>query len=579
MPSARFYDFGPFRLDARGHLLFRGERMIPLAPKVSDVLLLLVENAGGVVAKDVLLSTVWRDAVVGEGSLTRTISLLRSALAEAAPRERREYVATIAKRGYRFVAPVSQVREPLPAHTSTRVMLAVLPFENLSGDPTQEYFSDGLTEEMITQLSRLNPRGMGVIARTSTMKYKGTAKSARQIGSELSVSYVLEGSVRRVVNRVRITAQLIKVSDETHLWAESYERSLGDILTVQNEVTEAIATRIRLELAPHDRLRLSDPAPVHPAAYQLCLKGRYFWYKRTEQGLKKGIEYFHHAIAEDPGYAPAYAGLSDCFALLSCRGFVAPRDGFPPAEVAAAKALKLNDTLGDAHASLAHVRLHRCDWTGLEFDLTHAIELNPSHAMAYYWYSEYLQVRGRFSESIAIMERAAHLDPLSPILSSALACAYYFSGEYRRALECLDRAHELDPNHFMIHFRRGQVTLAMGRCDEAVSAMQRAVVLSERSAETLSGLGQAYAAARREDDLRDVLGELAQQARTRYVSAYGMAKIFAGSDPNQAFRWLRKAQKEASADLIEVAVEPVFAGLRSDRRFVDLARRVGLNIP
>ena len=330
MPSARFYDFGPFRLDARGHLLFRGERMIPLAPKVSDVLLLLVENAGGVVAKDVLLSTVWRDAVVGEGSLTRTISLLRSALAEAAPRERREYVATIAKRGYRFVAPVSQVREPLPAHTSTRVMLAVLPFENLSGDPSTRYLSDGLTEEMITQLSRLNPRGMGVIARTSTMKYKGTAKSARQIGSELSVSYVLEGSVRRVVNRVRITAQLIKVSDETHLWAESYERSLGDILTVQNEVTEAIATRIRLELAPHDRLRLSDPAPVHPAAYQLCLKGRYFWYKRTEQGLKKGIEYFHHAIAEDPGYAPAYAGLSDCFALLSCRGFVAPRDGFPP---------------------------------------------------------------------------------------------------------------------------------------------------------------------------------------------------------------------------------------------------------
>lgn len=577
MPGQRSYCFGPFRLDAKGHLLFRDGHMVRLEPKVVDVLQLLIENAGSVVEKDVLLRTVWRDAVVGEGSLTRTVSLLRSTL--GAGEGDQEYIVTIAKRGYRFAAPVTEAAGADPASSPVKVMLAVLPFGNLSGDPTQEYFSDGLTEEMITQLSRLSRARLGVIARTSTMQYKSCGKSVQQIGAELGVSYVLEGSVRRVTDRVRIAAQLIQVSDQTHVWAQTYERDLGDILVVQNEVAHAIAKQIRIELAPGDEVRLFGAATVHPEAYQLYLKGRYFWCKRTEQALKKGIEYFDHAIAQDPRYAQAYAGKADCFALLSCRGFVAPREGFPRADVAATHAIDLNGALGEAHASLAHVRLHRCEWDDLEAALTHAIELNPSHAIAYHWYSEYLAISGRFGESIAVMREAEQLDPLSPILKAALASAYYFAREYDAAIECLDEALELDPNHFLIHFKRGHVMLGQGRHAEAIHAMQSAVALSDRSAETLAGLGQAYAAAERHDDLREVLGELEQQSRSRYVSAYSMAKILTVTDRDQAFAWLAKAYEERSAELIEIAVEPAFARLRSDPRFSDLVQRIGLRTP
>jgi TolB-like protein/Flp pilus assembly protein TadD len=574
VPGQRSYCFGPFRFDAKGHLLFRDGHMLRLEPKVVDVLQLLVENAGSVITKDVLLRTVWRDAVVGESSLTRTISLLRSTL--GAGEGGQEYVVTIAKRGYRFAAPVTEVAGTDAASSPAKVMLAVLPFGNLSGDPTQEYFSDGLTEEMITQLSRLSRTRLGVIARTSTMKYKFTSKSIQQIATELGVSFVLEGSVRRAASRVRIAAQLVRVSDQTHLWAQTYERDLGDILVVQNEVAQAIAKQIRIELAPGDEVRLFDAATVHPEAYQLCLKGRYFWYKRTEQAIKKGIEYFDSAIAQDPAYAPAYAGKADCFALLACRGFVAPREGFPRADAAATHAIDLNGALGEAQASLAHVRLHRCEWDGLEAALTHAIELNPSHAIAYHWYSEYLAVKGRFGESIAVMREAEQLDPLSPILNAALASAYYFACEFDAAIECLDKALELDSSHFLIHFRRGHVMLGQGKHDEAIRAMQSAVALSDRSAETLAGLGQAYAAAERHDDLREVLRELEQQSRSRYVSAYSMAKILTVTDRDQAFEWLDKAYEESSADLIEIAVEPAFSGLRSDPRFRDLVRRIDL---
>jgi tetratricopeptide (TPR) repeat protein len=321
---------------------------------------------------------------------------------------------------------------------------------------------------------------------------------------------------------------------------------------------------------------LFDTLAVHPEAYPLCLKGRYFWYKRTEQAIRKGIEYFDHAIAQDPTYAPAYAGKADCFALLSCRGFVAPHEGFPQAHVAATHAVGLNGALGEAHASLAHVRLHRCDWNGLEAALTHAIELNPSHAIAYHWYSEYLSINSRFGESIAVMRQAEQLDPLSPILSGAMGSAYYFACEYDAAVECLRKAIELDPNHFLIHFRLGQVLLGQGRHDEAIHAMQTSVALSDRSAETLAGLAQAYAAAGRQDDLREALRELEQQSRSRYVSAYSMAKILTATDPDQAFGWLAKSYEEGSADLIELAVEPAFAGIRFDSRFRDLVRRIGL---
>ena len=279
MAVRRFYQFGQFRLDATGRMLFRGSDPIPLPPKAVETLVLLVKNAGVVMDKEQILRQIWKDAFVEEGSLTRTISVLRKALERG--ENGQEYITTISKRGYRFVADVAQ-DSTNPTHDERR-MLAVLPFENMSGDATQEYFSDGLTEEMITQLSRLNPERLGVIARTSAMRYKGAATSIREIGVELGVSYVLEGSVRRDLGRVRITAQLIQVSDESHIWAESYERNLGDILMLQGEVCQAIAREVRIKLSPREERRLASAQAVSPSAYEAYLRGRHLWNKRTER--------------------------------------------------------------------------------------------------------------------------------------------------------------------------------------------------------------------------------------------------------------------------------------------------------
>ena len=278
MAGQHSYEFGRFRLDAAGGLLFRDARMVPLAPKVADALRLLIENAGNVIGKDELLKNIWPDTFVGEGSLTRTISILRKALADDAGGQ--DYIVTIPKRGYRFAAPISETSGPKARPVPEKLMLAVLPFENLSGNKKQEYLSDGLTEELITQLGRLNPERLGVIARTSAMQYKSTRKSIQQIGRELGVAYVLEGSVRRSGNRVRVTAQLIQVSDQTHLWAQGYEREMRDILTLQRQVSQAVAKEIEIKLARQEPSRL-DAGAINPAAYETYLKGRYLWNKRT----------------------------------------------------------------------------------------------------------------------------------------------------------------------------------------------------------------------------------------------------------------------------------------------------------
>src|SRR2546423_867154 len=335
MAEPRCYKFGSFRLDASGRVLLRGGEPVHLAPKVADTLLILVENAGEVINKGELLKKLWPDTFVEEGSLARNISVLRSVLDDGSG----PYITTIPKRGYRFNVPVFRVETRRTATpVSSKIMLAVLPFENLSADKNQEYFNDGLTEEMISQLGRLNPEQLGVIARTSAMRYKGTSKNIQEIGCELNVAYVLEGSVRRSDNRVRITAQLIQVCDQTHLWTESYDRNFTDILGIQNDIATAVATQISIKLSPDPERRLRSGA-IDAEAYELCLKGRFFWYKRTEDGLRKGIEFFSKAIERNPLFAPAYDGLCDSYVLLACRGIAPIRDTFAKAKAAASKAL------------------------------------------------------------------------------------------------------------------------------------------------------------------------------------------------------------------------------------------------
>lgn len=574
MTDRCFYEFGPFRLDPSGRVLFRGAQAVPLPPKAGDVLVLLLQRAGDVVAKDELLKQVWHDAFVEDGSLTRTISVLRRILGEG--RNGQQYIATVSRRGYRFAAQVTQAGPQPRASIPAKLMLAVLPFENLSEDRTQEYFNDGLTEEMITQLSRLNPERLGVIARTSAMKYKGTKKSIKEIGAELGVAYVLEGSARRALGRVRIAAQLIQVRDETHLWAQTYERSLIDILKLQSEVARAIAREIRVKLTPREERRLAASSAVSPQAYEAYLKGRHLWNRRTEDGMRKSIAHYEQAIRLYPQYAMAYAGVADSYVMLACRGMVPAKDTFRKAKEAARKAIDLDSELGEAHGSLAHVRLHDWDWEGLEADFERAIDLNPAQAIVYYWYGEFLMSRGRPEEAIAVTQKAQQTDPLSPVIGSSLAMILYLARRYDQAAVVLERTREINPDHFLPHLRMGLIRIQQRKYDEAILELKTAVSLADQSTETLAALAMAYAAAGKKKPAQQILAKLQQLAGKRYVLPYNVAKIHAaGADRDKAFEWLERAYEGGNPDLIELNSEPIFDGLRSEPRFSNLMRRIG----
>jgi TolB-like protein/Tfp pilus assembly protein PilF len=577
MPSGRSYRFGRYRLQAPGGLLYGDDRLIPLAPKVAKTLLLLVENAGEVVEKEELLKKVWSDAFIEEGSLTRTISVLRKALHDG---ERGlEFIATISKRGYRFVARVEEIKNPAASTGDAKIMFAVLPFENLSGDPEQEYFSDGLTEEMITQMSRLNPQRLGVIARTSAMMFKGTRKRIGEIGKGLGVGYILEGSVRRSGNRVRISAQLIQVADETHVWAENYERSLGDVLLIQSEVARAIAQEIQVTLTPREERRLSSTQRVSAEAYEAYLRGRHSWNKRTEEGMRRSISYYETAIQEHPDYAMAHAGIADSYVMLACRGMVPAKETFQKAKAAARKALELDGALGEAHGSLAHVRLHDWDWEGLESDFERAIQLDPSQAIVHYWYGEYLMSMGRPEEAIAVTQRAYQLDPLSPVIGASLAMILFLARRYDQAVEVLKRAIEIHPDHFLLHLRMGLLLIQERQYSQAIAELKKALGLANRSTETQAALALVYAAAGETKSAAKITRELEKSQAQRYVLPYNIAKIYAaGRNTERAFAWLEKAYAEGNPDLIELNSEPVFDGLRDDPRFSALMRRVGWKV-
>jgi TolB-like protein/Tfp pilus assembly protein PilF len=491
--SRLFYGFGPYRFDPRARVLHRRGEDMPLPPKAAETLLALVQNPGEVVDKDVLLKTVWSDVVVGEGSLTRTISILRKALGGS--NDGQEYIATVSKRGYRFIAPVTAIEDRRAAPPEPRVMLAVLPFSNPAGDDDEDYFSDGLTEEMITQLSRLSPGKLGVIARTSSMRFKGSDKSPRQIGAELGVSFLLSGSVRRVRGRVRIAAQLLQVSDESNLWAESYERMLGDIRKLQSEVARAIAAEVQVKLGPGQEQRLARAAEVSPEAYEAYLRGRHFWNKRTEEGMRRSIEHYEQAIRHQPGCAVAHAGIADAYTMLACRGMVPAREALGEAKQAAERALRLDPELGEAHGSLAHIRLHLWEWEGLEEQFRRALELSPALAIVGYWFAEYLMACERPEEAVEEAKRARRIDPLSPVLASALGNTLYMARRFDEAVEVLERAREIDDGHYLLHLRLGLVRIQQKRFAEAIHQMKLAAELSRESTEMLAYLAMAHAAA------------------------------------------------------------------------------------
>jgi TolB-like protein/DNA-binding winged helix-turn-helix (wHTH) protein/Tfp pilus assembly protein PilF len=632
MPSliSNLYAFGDFRLDAKNRVLRLGDKPIALTPKAFEVLLLLIQHSGRLVSKDELMRTIWPDSFVEESNLTQTVFMLRKALGET-PEQR--YILTIQGRGYRFADEVKEVSgsvglapdtATLPPRTEgsqpkptdhhpakkmwlvtgvvlvlvaaltayfrwsnsriqaqkarVRLMLAVLPFQNLTGDAGQDYFTDGMTEEMITQLGNLDPQHLGVIARTSVMHYKNSLTPLDQIGRELRVQYVLEGSIRRDAGKVRITAQLIQARDQTHIWARQYDRELRDLLAVQGEIAQETADEIQLTLGDHKSSVAPAPAlsPRSYDAYDLYLKGQYFLNKRTAVDLEEAIRYFQQAIAKDPDYARAYAGLADSYVLTGGYSERIQTERMLKARAAALRALQIDQNLSEAHTALALIaQNYEWDWQTSEKEFRRAIELNPNYATAHHWYAEHLMWRGRFNEALGESERARQLDPLSLIIAADNGAILYFSRQYDRAIEKWRSVLEMDPDFRRAHLIRGAY-LEKGMFSEALADTER-VRPEIRFPAYWSWQAIIYGRSGQSDQARHALHELLQSNQSHSVDPIIIAWAYLGlGDKNQAFVWLEKAYVQHSTELVSIKVSPACDVLRGDPRFQDLLRRIGL---
>jgi len=454
--------------------------------------------------------------------------------------------------------------------------LVVLPFENLSADKDQAYFADGMTDELIAHLAKI--RSLRVISRTSSMEYKGAHKTLSQIARDLKVDSVVEGTVLRSGDRVRITAELVQVATDRHLWAETYESQLGDILTLQSHVASAIVNEIRVKLTPEDQVRLANTRQVSTQSYENYLKGRYYWNKRSQEGLTKAIDYFQLAIEQDPNYALAYAGLADCYSIIGSVivGTVPALEVAPKARAAALKSLELDNTLAEAQTSLATVRFnYDWDWNAAASGFRRAVELNPSYATAYQRNSLYLMSMGRTSESIAEMNRAHDLDPLSISMNFSLGSRLYLAREYDQAIEQLRNTIDMDPDFVLPHLVLGQAYEQKKMYDQAITELRRAVDISQNSPPPVAALARAYAVSGRTTEARKLLDQLMEQSKRRYVSPFYMAIVYAGLGENdQALDWIEKAYKDRSNAIVFAKVDPQLDTLRSTPRFQSLLHRL-----
>lgn len=634
------YRFGLFKADlASGTLSRQGER-VKLQEQPFRVLALLLERANEVVTREELRQALWAENtyVEFEGSLNAALKRVRYALRDSP--DNPTFIETIPKRGYRFIAPVEYVEAASATESSARTTpvsgphtvlpsapappapvrgkaaitagiaaiifvalillielnvggirdrwirlapaqihpirsLAVLPLEDLSSDPQQQYFADGITDELITDLAQIS--NLRVISRTSTIQYKGTKKSIPEIGKALRVDAVIEGTVERDANRVRIRVQLIDSASDRHLFAKTYDRELRDVLLLQSEAARDIAQEIRGQVAPaSSNTAVATPNPVNPEAYEAYLKGRYFLNKRSPEGMKTGSGYFEQAIVIDPQFALAYAGLADCYSLLGSD--VLPASvASAKARTAALKALELDPSIAEGHTALAIVHFYYdWNWSDTERELKRAIELNPNYATAHHWYSVYLSAMGRFPEAVQEAERAHELDPLSPSITISLATQYRDAHRYDRAIELLSAVVELDSNFAPAHLGLGRTYEAMGLWKLSIEEFQKAAALSHDS-DSLASLSHAYSASGERAEALKVVKQLQAQQAKSYVSPFEMAAVFASlGDRNKAFSYLEQAYRERDSRLPFLAVDHGFEPLHADPRFLELCRRIGL---
>jgi len=560
--------FGGFEADFRaGELSKRGVK-IKLHQQPLEILQILLEHSGEVVTREELRQKIWpSDTFVDfEQGLYNAVRRLRDALNDSAEKPR--FIETLSRRGYRFIGTVEASVRKIES-------LAVLPLDNLSRDPEQEYFAEGLTEALITTLAKIGE--LRVVSRTSAMQYKGVRKPLSEIARELGVDAIVEGTVLRANDRVRITAQLIDGPRETHLWAESYERDLRDVLSLQAELAQAIARQVQVKVTPQERAQLARTQSVDPEAYESYLKGRYHWNRRSGEGLGKAIQCFQQAIARDPTYAAAYSGLADCFSSLGWWGFVSPEDGCAKAKGLARKALELDGGLGEAHASLAWATVHYdFDFQTAEREYERAIELNPRYATARFWFGLYLSMMGRDREALAQIQMSLSLDPLSIIGNGALGMAHYCARRYDQQIEQLQKTLELEPNSVHIRWGLGSGYIGKAMYEPAIAEVRKAVEVSQGAPMFVALLGETYARAGHSEDARKILKQL--ETSTAYVSPYVVGGICAAlGEKDEALRWLDIAYQEHTAWMVVLKVDPRFDNLRSDPRFQDLLRR--MNFP
>ena len=638
----QLYEFGPFCLDPVEHTLFRDGRPIPLRPKVFDLLLVLVENRGHLLDKDQLMSAVWAEQFVEEGNLNKNISMLRQALGEsdsgagfietvpkrgyrfiADVREVNKPEATLSQAPARPTDEHQQPREtseqqlPLSPATQARAKrinrywiayvvvpvlvlaaivyvvlirqrshsatpavrsIVVLPFQNLSGDASQDYLVDGVTDALIGDLAQIG--ALRVISRTSAMHYKGTNKSLPEIAKELNVDAVVEGTVQRSGERVHVRAQLIYAASDSHLWAADYDRDSRDILDLQSEVARAIASEVRIKTTPAEQRLLGPKRTVARAAIDNYLQGRYFWNRRTEQDMHKAIGYFEAAINADQNYAQAYAGLADSYNQLGTVliGLMPPSEARRTGETAARKGLEIDNDVAEAHAALAYENFFNWNWASAEEEFKRSIQLNPNYASAHSHYGLYLVARNRIDEGIAEINRAQELDPLSLSISSTRGFLLLNARRYEEAIEQQRRVIAIDPNHYQAHWFLTLTYLANRQIDQAIATAEKAVAVSNRAPAALAVLGMAYGAAGRKRETNQIVNELLQLQKQRYVSPMAFVYLYIGlENKDEAFAWLEKAYQERSNGIAFFKVSPIEDSLRSDARFADLLRRIGLD--
>jgi TolB-like protein/DNA-binding winged helix-turn-helix (wHTH) protein/Tfp pilus assembly protein PilF len=617
--------FGCFEVNLTTGEFFREGRKVALSGQPAQVLVVLLQRAGQLVTREELRLLLWPDEtfVDFDHGLNNSINRIRDALGDSATSPL--FIQTLPKKGYRFIGEIGSpeertsfigtdadsptkasnrrrliwigaamavaaciagtyivffsLREATGNATSGITSLAVLPMENLSGDPEQDFFADGMTDELITIIAKSTP--LRVISRTSVMSFKGSRarQPVKAIARALDVDAIVEGSVIRDGNHVRITAQLIDARVDKHLWAESYEGDLKDVLALQSDVATAISKRLQLTLNPQWRIPIVKP-PGNPAAHEAYLRGKYSLNKRTVADLKKSEQYFQQAIELDPGDASAYAGLAEAYQIQGSweGGMLPPKEAFPKAIAAAERALHLDNTLPDAHEALGYSKLYYSwDWAGAENDLKTAIALNPSSEDAHHWYSHYLLSVGNVADSLMQSQRAIQVAPVDPLMNVHLAWHYLYARNYDEAIEQSRTVQRMDVPVYGGYLFGGWALEQQGKFSEAIDWFKKGVALSGHIMYCRSALGHAYGVSGDKAHARRVLKELKALATRQYVPSYDIAIVYLGlGDKEEAYRWLQKALDERSAWMVYLNMDPRLDNLRSESRFKKLVREVGL---